>query len=256
MTQHLDHWDRPNFVRGEGDPFLFYVVFGEVNATTPLSRGKYRSNGIPDGMQLMSYGPQNHPEVPASFQQGYLWDEFAAEDPELAHTVSQSSTCMVLRGSPTDSSSLNYLRDIVGLITYFLEQGGCAAYDPLMFRWWNSADWKTTLFEPGAPVPLRHTVILTSEEDDPSLTWFHTRGLRKFGRPDISIHNVPEHLTTGAIALCNRLIEHQAQGQVVPDGQQIRMSSLPDGGVIHHAGYMDDPDFNNIHLDVKLFGLE
>ncbi len=38
-------------------------------------------------------------------------------------------------------------------------------------------------------MPRQHVVILTSEEcsgDGRPLTWFHTRGMRKFGRPDLS----------------------------------------------------------------------
>ena len=94
-------------------------------------------------------------------------------------------------------------------------------------------------------------MILVSEEPDSSLKWHHTRGMRKFGRPDISVHNVPTELEDGVIDLCNRLIELQAFGHVVQDGQQVKMSSLPSGGVIRHAGDLEDPDFNNFHLDVS-----
>jgi hypothetical protein len=30
------------------------------------------------------------------------------------------------------------------------------------------------------------------------------------------------------------------------------MQALPCGGTIHHGGDFDDPDFNNVHLEVKL----
>jgi hypothetical protein len=120
-----------------------------------------------------------------------------------------------------------------------------------MFRWWQPSDWKQQVFDPAAPVPGHHTVILVSEEPDSSLKWYHTRGMRKFGRPDISVHNVPTELEDGVIDLCNRLIELQAFGHVVQDGQQVKMSSLPSGGVIRHAGDLEDPDFNNFHLDVS-----
>jgi hypothetical protein len=76
-----------------------------------------------------------HPEVPGSFRDGYLWDEFAATDPELAATVGRCEHCMILRGTPTESTTLDYLRDTVGLITFLIDHGGCAVYDPFMFRW-------------------------------------------------------------------------------------------------------------------------
>jgi hypothetical protein len=84
VTSELKTWERKHYVAGGGDPVLFYVVYGEIDASAPLSRSKYRSNGAPDGIEVMSYGPNMHPDVPGSFRDGYLWDEFVASDPEFA----------------------------------------------------------------------------------------------------------------------------------------------------------------------------
>jgi hypothetical protein len=252
VTTELKTWKRKHYVAGGGDPFLFYVVYGNISASAPLSHTIYRSNGAPNGIDVMSYGPDKHADVPGSFRDGYFWNEFVADDPELSATVAQCDRCIILRGTPTDATTLNYLRDTVGLITYLIDHGGCAVYDPQMFRWWRPSVWRKTIFDPASAVPRHHAVILVSEEVDPSWKWFHTRGMRKFGRPDISVHNVPPELEDSVIDLCNRLIEHQAFGHVVANGQSIRMKSLPCGGVIHHAGVLDDPDFNNVHLDVRL----
>lgn len=247
----LKSWERKHYVAGGGDPLLFYVVYGEIKPSAPFSRSKYRSNGAPDGIEVMSYGPHIHPEVPGKFRHGYIWNVFAATDPDLAATVSRCEHCMILRGTPTDFTTLDYLRDTVGLITYLIDQGGCAVYDPFMFHWWNPSEWKQKIFEPAAPVPRHHTVILFSEENDPSLKWFHTRGMRKFGRPDISVHNVSSELEEGVIDLCARFIEHQAFGLVVQDGYQINTASLPSGGIVRHRGNLDDPDFNNCHIEIS-----
>jgi hypothetical protein len=252
MAAELTTWERPRFVEGGGTPFLFYVLMGEINAAAPMSRSKYRSGGIPDGIDVMQYGPGGHPEVAASFREGFLWNQFAAEHPDLAATVAQCKHCTILQGEPTDSTTLNYLRDLVGLITFLAENGGHVIYDPFMFRWWPIPDWKEQIFEPAEAVPHRHTVTLISNEDDASLKWFHTRGMRKFGRPDISVHNVPAELEDGVQDLCNQLIAYQAQGGVIRGGQEFNLPSLPCGGVLRHAGDLDDPDFNNFHIDVTL----
>lgn len=253
MAPQLDTWERKHYTAGGGDPFLFYVLYGEIDLTASLSRSKYRSNGSPSGIQTMSFGPDKEPHVPASFRDGYIWNEFVGEAPELAATVAECDSCIVVRGTPTDSATLDYLRDTVGLLAHFLDHGCCAIYDPFMFRWWQPSEWTEKIFTPAEAVPHHHTVILVSEEEEtPSLKWFHTRGMRKFGRPDISVHAVPVELEDGVIELCERFIEHQAFGMVVPDGQTIRMASLPCGGVIRHRGNFDDPDFNNVHLEVIL----
>lgn len=252
MTAQLEPWNRTAYVAGGGEPFLFYVAYGDINPKAPLSRSKYRSEGIPKGISMMSYGPDQHPEVPGSFRGGFLWDELQANDPKLAAAVEQCDRCIVLRGTPADATSLNYLRDTIGLMTYMLDHGGCAIYDPQMLRWWSAADWREQSSAPASTVAHKHTVILVSDEEDHSLKWYHTRGMRKFGRPDISVHNVAAVQGNAVVNLCNRLIEHLAAGHVIADGQHIRMPGLPPRTTARNAGDLDDPDFNNVHLDIRL----
>ena len=119
-----------------------------------------------------------------------------------------------------------------------------------MFEWWSPADWRTRVFEPGAPVPRHHATILVSDEEDPDLFWVHGRGLRKFARPDISVRGVGRAWLDPIVDLCNRFIEHQAFGLVIPEGREIRMADLPPGGRARHGGHLDDPAFNNRHVEI------
>lgn len=130
---------------------------------------------------------------------------------------------MIVRGSPEDDSTLNYFRNTIGLITYFLDEGCCAVYDPQMFQWWGPELWHKRVFEPAKPMPLSHTVTLYSpEERDPQRKWYHTRGMRKFGRPDISVHNVPSDQEEGVLEMIERFIQLQAMGIVVPVQNPLR----------------------------------
>lgn len=138
----------------------------------------------------------------------------------------------------------------MGLLTFLLDHGGITVYDPCMFHWWEPEEWRHRIFDPAGPVPRHHVVILTSEELNPALTWFHTRGMRKFGRPDLSIHNVPARRNDAIIDLIERFIELQAFGGIIEEGQAIRMKSLPAGMTCHHEGDLDDPDFNNVHVEI------
>ncbi|MBP7867028.1 MAG: hypothetical protein KA419_13885 [Acidobacteria bacterium] len=245
----LDSWGRKYYEPGGGDALLFYVVYGRADTTAPLSRSNYRSDGIPAGLDVMAYGPQSNPEVPGSFLEGYLWEQLRSEKPEMAENISAQDSCIILRGTFPDPPDLNYLRDTIGLITHFLDHGGVAVYDPQMFQWWSPDKWRQRIFDPAGPVPRHHTVILVSG-DSGGTEWLHTRGLRKFGRPDLSIPRVPEFQKNAFIDLCNRFIELQAFGGVIPEGQRIRMPSLPDGLVCHHEGDLEDPDFNNVHVRI------
>jgi hypothetical protein len=133
----LRSWDREHYEPAGGDASLFYVVYGRINASAPLSRSKYRSEGIPAGLDVMAYGPDSHPHVPSSFCEGYLWEQLLSSNPELVKTISAQDSCIVLRGSFPDPENLNYLRDTIGLVTHFLDNGGVAVYDPQIFQWWS-----------------------------------------------------------------------------------------------------------------------
>lgn len=106
------------------------------------------------------------------------------------------------------------------------------------------------MFEPASAVPTHHIMILTSEDEN-GTEWFHTRGMRKFGRPDFSVHRVGPDLRDAIIDLLNRFIEFQAFGGIIDEGQEIKMRSLPAGMICVHQGNLDDPDFNNVHVEIK-----
>jgi hypothetical protein len=255
MSGSLESWPRPHYERPGRRPFLFYVIFGGFDAIPEIDSQEYRTLGVHPGLELGHYNRQDHAEVLSGFRSGYLWDELAAQDQALARRIAESDQCLILRGELEDRGDLNYLRDSVGLLTFFLDHGGICVYDPQMFRWWEPGAWRRQVFQPAGPVPRQHVVILTSDEDESGApgeprTWFHTRGMRKFGRPDLSAHDVPPQYHEAVIDLFERFIEFQALGGFIAEGQAIRMRSLPPGMTCHHRGDLDDPDFNNVHVEI------
>lgn len=244
MSEPLAQWPRLHHTPGGGRPFVFYVVFGSRAEDMKLSRSRYRCDGIPETLDLMSYGPDSHPEVLDSFREGLLWNALQATDAALARHIAEQTRCVVLRGT------LNDLRNTIGLVTCLLDHEGVGVFDPQSLQWWSPEAWKTQVFEPAQPVAHRHVVILTSAEPGGAM-WFHTRGLRKFGRPDLSVRHVPATHAAAVKDLIDRLIEFQALGGVIAEGQTIRMKTLPEGMVCTHAGSEDDPDFNNVHIDIR-----
>jgi hypothetical protein len=248
----LPSWERPHFGPCDGEAFLFFVVFGPVDTTQPLSASTYRCGGqVPDDFEIFGYDRATHPDVFERFQQGFLWEALGEDQPDLAAAIAGSTNCIVLRVTRPNPPTLDYLRDAVGLLTWMIDNGGVAIYDPEGFRWWSPAAWREEIFAPAGPVPRHHVVVLLSaEEDRPELLWIHTRGLHKFGRPDLSVHTVPPQYEDAVIEMINRFIEYQALGGVIPEGQAIRMGDLPPGGVARHGGSLEDFDFNNVHVEI------
>lgn len=249
MTGPAQAWSRPAHAPGGGDAFLFYVVFGVAPGSLEISRSTYRFRGVPQGIDVQAYGP-DQATVVRSFRTGPLWTDLGARRPSLAASVAAADSCVVVVGTVPDPQDLLYLRDVVGLVTSLLDRGAVAVLDPQGFAWWEPVEWRREIFELDGADPHRHVIILTSE-DGPGTKWFHTRGLRKFGRPDVSLHGVTPAREAAATELCNRFIGLQAFGGIVPEGQEIRMAGLPEGAVCRHRGTLEDPDFNNVHLEIE-----
>ena len=80
--------------------------------------------------------------------------------------------------------------------------------------------------------------------------WYHTRGLRLFARPDISVHNVTGEYADKVHEMINRFIEFQALGDIIENGKNIKMQGLPDSMWCEYRGDESDPDFNNKHVEI------
>jgi hypothetical protein len=248
MPIELVSWPRPRYAPTEAQALIFYAAFGDFDFSERLSVTQYRSNGPPQGIDLIAFQRSTHPDYLSSFCQGFVWDELRRGQPDFSSRIEKAPNCVVLRGELSDPPTLDYLRDCVGTVTYLFDRGAIAVYDPQILRWWTYNEWRDDIFSPAEALPHRHVVILVSEEQDG--LWFHTRGMRKFARPDISIHGVGAKYRDAIIDLCCRFIDFMAMGGLPDDGEAIRMQSLPSGGVVRHRGDVADPDFNNVHLEV------
>lgn len=250
MSSELVSWHRDHFEPGGGDAFLYYTLYGDIDLSVPLSPDRYRSPGAPDDLKVLSYGPDNHPEIVSFYFDGTIWQALEKSNPQLASTVRAQSSCLVLRGSFEDPETLDYLRDTIGLISYLLDCGAVAVLDLQTFSWFSPEEWKEQIFAPAICVPADHVIILHSDGGN-GTEWVHTRGLRKFGTPDISIRGVTAEMRDGALELCNQMIEFQAQGGVVAEGKPIDMEGFPAGYRCFHRGDLEDPVFNNTHIAIE-----
>jgi hypothetical protein len=190
---------------------------------------------VPDGIVLEHYFRTDHESVVAAFlRHPYFAAALQRELPGLAAGVGSVPELTIIRGEVPDAANLDYLRDVVGLVMWFLDHGGLAALDPQTLQWYGRERWRGELFEPNAPSATRHVVIMISEDKDG--LWLHTRGMRKFARPDISIRSVPAAQREAAIELLNRHVEAHAAGHAASASQL--------------TGSFSDPDFNNTHIEI------
>jgi hypothetical protein len=245
-------WTRDLWRPGGGDAFLFYAVFGRMPQSFDIPVNEYRTSGLPSGIDVRHFSRSTNAEYIAGFTAGYAWKELSQSAPSLLAEISAASDCLIVAGTVEDPDSLSYLRDTIGLITYLLDESGVAVLDLQTWSWYSPSRWYDDMLEAGTFDPYRHVVILISPQENASgLSWFHTRGMRKFGRPDISVHDVAAHEHEAVGRLCNALIAHQAAGGIIGDGQRIRMTDPEWVGIAHNGGDFEDLDFNNVHIELR-----
>lgn len=223
-----------------GRPLLWYCFFGEFPSPLQIE--------VPEGIQVQRFTREKHPDIFGNFLTDYI-GSVLDEDEKLSERVRGSGQMLRVRGDLDDQPTLGYLADTLAGLCELAWDHGVAVLDPQTLTWYSAEDFRET-FNPITDDPHIHVVTLKSEEGDGGY-WFHTRGMRKFGRPDIGVHGVPEADEEMAIEVINRLVDFQARGAVVPDGQEINMRDVPEGMVARLSGSLDDPDYNNLHLSIK-----
>ena len=233
-----EDWERPLYEAGGGDASVLFVVFGPKPEPLRVTSLAHRVVPMDLSLELEYQDPQVAAGLldspfGATMLQGWEGDE---------PSVLTADGCMVMRAEVPDPKDLRYLRNCVGVVTAILEAGGRAAANLQSLGMFTPEQWRGVIFAPDKPQPRLHVNVFHGEEDAGTV-WLHTRGLRAFGRPDLSIRNVPQDAMPAASELCNRLIESQAFGRVIPDGPI-------EGMVAHTTGSFEDPDFDNVHIEL------
>jgi hypothetical protein len=243
------NWLRPRWRPGGGNPFIFIVVYGLTSIPGPIHAVSYRTTGLPNGVDARSFNRVEHSRyLKESFEDGYAWQELVTRDFERSRCVLASPGAIVFAGEPEDSDTLTYLRDVIGMTAWLTDHGAVAIYEPFTFRWWRPEKWRQEYFGNDRPDPHRHVMIYFSSEGDGN--WLHTRGLLTFGRPDLSIRGVQPSDFDAAAGMLNELIDFQALGGILGEGQVVRDPVLG-AFIVHHKGDRDDVEFNNSHIELS-----
>ncbi|MGL4422318.1 MAG: hypothetical protein ACRCZF_16730 [Gemmataceae bacterium] len=243
-------WTRPHFTVPGADGFLFWVAFGAIDLSVPLDRDYYRAAGVPAGLELHLLDRRQHASQFLQILEGHDWFVARSDEPGLAALAEQTVQAVVLRGLLPDADHLGGLREALGILSYIVDRGASVIYTVQTFQLHDARLWQQTFHAPDRPRTNDHVTILVSPQGD-GFNWYHTRGMRLFGRPDFSIHDVAHHHHQGVIELLNRYIEWSALGGIVEEGDLIRVPVLPEGGECFLGGSLDDPHFNNTHVEIR-----
>lgn len=240
MSNSLSNWSRPYYQAGGRKPFLFYAVFGEFVLDKELEAA---TTVLPGGLDLRVIES-------AFFTEGASWELCCAHSPQVAEKVRACSQAMVLKGEVSSQESLDYLKSTLDFLTYLTDRGGRVVYDPFTLSGYSKEEWLDREERGQIFNPFDHTVLLSSPESGG--VWLHTRGLIKFGRPDLSVRGLSEEEVSVLKKVIDRFISFQALGGVIEPHREIVLEGVDTGfrpGTM--KGDLDDPDFNNTHVEFE-----
>lgn len=241
-------WPRPYWTPGQDErAVLLFFVFGRFDAGLRIPAG---NGGLPRGTQVRR---QTHADLAQwqGYPLGGALGEVLAEDHSTAFAAAREMPdVLTVRGRFDDPDSLNYLRDSIDTLSRLFDLGATTIIDPQILSLFDAERWRERFLVAGGAPPRAHVLILANREDT-GTTWVRTRGMRKFARPDISIHGIPQADVEHAGALCERLVEMQAMGGHFDDGQTLEIEELPGTLALSLGGDMDDPKFNNTHVAMQ-----
>jgi hypothetical protein len=241
-------WQRPHWQPSNEEVLLQFYVFGKFQPGRAPSID-YGSEGLPDGVELSSHIHTQLRQWEGYPLKGSVGRMFKEDAPEAYRQALDAPEVLVIRGRIPDSADTGYMRDTLGVIAALLDVGGVAILDPQTLNLYDADTWRRHfLVRDGAPIR-NHLLILRDAEEQEGRYWIHTRGMRKFGRPDISIRNVSEADSDRAGMLCERLVELEALGARFEEGQELDADDM--AFVAKLGGGLEDPDFNNTFVEFR-----
>jgi hypothetical protein len=260
QAEVVDEWARQFWVPRDptsvdpfeqGDAFVHFVVFGVTADELDVDPDAYAVREVPDGIEAIDV---DEGWIETLFEPP-MGDLLREPDPLVGALCETADRAIVVTGSVDDPATLDYLRDCIGIATAALDRGGLGVLSLQSLALFGPDRWRTEIFTGGPDVARRLVAVLYSEDEatpggpDGSL-WVHTRGMRLFGRPDLSIRGVPADELDRANRLCQALVERLAAGLRIPDGSAMDLGSGVGEVTFAHAGHLDDPEFNNVHLAI------
>ena len=242
--------ERPVYEKKGYNSFVYYVAFGLCTDNVDVYPEQHHVTGIPEGVKLLGITKDM---IHADFK-GYVSGAFGEalenKDPELAKKVHENGKAMQIMGEVEDDSSLSYLVSSVGIVEALCDMGAIAVLDMHLCRWYTPEEWHKDVFEK-VTNPFTHISPMMGKQEDG--IWLHTRGMRKFGRPDISISGVPEDDLQAAQEMAQEMVPIQAIGGAWLDKVITYQTCKGDAKLNPHDYYtegMDNPMYNNNFFDI------
>ena len=244
------NFDRPLYQDTGRRPYLFYAAIGANAEELHVSRTRHHIEEMPQGLGLSRLQRPEHSGHMDELLGGTLGKILDERDHELYEKAKAARTWLVLYGEVQKDSTLDYLRDAVGFVQAAVETGAVAVLDEQTLELYAPEEWRRRVFS-FTYHPYCHVNAMISPGEDGSF-WLHTRGMRKFGRPDTGLEGVPREELDRAKAVVDRMISLEVQGGVFSGPAKLRLTTGESCTVFPElTGDLEDWNYNNEHYQMS-----
>ena len=244
---------RKYYEEGGYQPFVFYVVFGIDAKRVEISRDKHHVENIPEGIEINYVSKQNDEEYMKGFFAGSLGLVLYDDNPQIYDKANEANNAVIISGNVKNASNFEYMKEVIGIVKAFSENGAVGILDLLNMSFISPSGWDNKYFEKDVD-PLAHVTIFVSDDiNNPNKCWFHTRGLRKFGRPDLSMHNIDKEDAEEIKKVFDLLIDYAGRGALFKNEVKVK---TPENILFklktEYIEDFNDSDYNNAHLEIEI----
>lgn len=231
-------------------PFLFYVVFGVSGDELEVSRTKHNVDGLPEGLDIISLARPDHSDYIDGLIGGGIGEHLKKADSALYESCKACDKVVIMRGEIADDSTLDYMRNLIGICEAFIDKGAKGILDLQTFTLYSPKEWTDRFF--GKDVNAQnHVLIMFSKEDDGY--WIHTRGMAEFGRPDYGISKVPEDKLEDYKQVIDQMVFYGGQGLVFKGSAKLHTFNGKTFRVAtEFVNDFDNDDYNNAYYNVTV----
>ena len=201
--------ERKFYMNVDHKPALFYVVFG-VSADDLVVYGeKYHINEKPKGIEIFVLNREHYSEYMDTFFSEELGAVMEDNNPELYYKCKAAKNCVVIAGKVKNDETFDYMKNVIGIIEALCDKGAYGIMDIHAWLIMNPKEWHDKYFEKEID-PLDHIDISFGVSGGES--WVKTRGMVKFGRPDIQMEHIALSKTNDYTEIINRMIYCSGHG--------------------------------------------
>ncbi|MEU4154883.1 hypothetical protein [Actinoplanes sp. NPDC026670] len=226
MDSRVEPWSRPAH-RPSGpsnrEAAVLLVVCADDEVLTGLDLTGVVPAGAPvDALDVRLHRHSENPEWVDGFRSGPLRDLAARELPDL-RLIDDATCCYSIQVRRPDPADLTHLQLAWAVAAAASRAGATAVLDVIAHDW--SLASSIAALDPHRPFTvLREISVVAESEETPGFGHaVHTRGMLKFGRPDL-VMGVPQDGIGDAAQILNHLAGMLAEGHVLSPGQQLRIN--------------------------------